>query len=577
MRDEMEEAKIKGSEILIKTLLDEGVDVVFGYPGGQIMGVYDTLYYYNDKLRHILVRHEQGAVHAAQGYARVKKRPGVVIVTSGPGATNVITGIADAMSDSTPLVVLTGQVGLSELGCDAFQEADVIGMTSPITKWNYQIRHASEVVWAVSRAFYIANNGRPGPVVLDLTRDAMSELAEYHYQKCDYITSYVPKQEVPSSVIDQAAAMINESKKPFVVFGHGISISKADEELKQFLLKGNIPAGSTLLGLSSLPTDFPLYQGMLGMHGNLACNVQTNECDLLIAVGMRFDDRVTRTVSSYARQAKKIHIDIDPSEINKLIQVDLGIVGDAKEVLSALTQKIEPRDRSEWIDGFTKLREIENDKVIESAIHPKEGGLRMGEVVNAVAESTKADAIIVTDVGQNQMMAARYSKFTKGDSFISSGGLGTMGFGLPAAIGAKVAFPEREVCLFVGDGGLQMTLQEFGTIMQENTSIKIILLNNNCLGNVRQWQQLFFGGRLSFISMINPDYMKLAEAYGMECATVSDRKDLYGAIEKMLASKKSYLLNVNVEELDNVMPMVPMGHGIESIMLTENEWYKKEA
>jgi len=572
----MEGEKIKGSEILMKTLLAEGVEVMFGYPGGQIMGVYDTLYYYKDKLRHILMRHEQGAVHAAQGYARMTNKPGVVIVTSGPGATNAITGITDAMSDSTPLVVLTGQVGLSELGCDAFQEADIIGMTSPITKWNYQIRHASEIVWAVSRAFYIANNGRPGPVVLDLTRDAMGELEEYHYQKCNHITGYIPSREVSESAIAQAAAMINEAKKPFVVFGHGISISGAEEELKQFLVKGNIPAGSTLLGLSCLPSDFPLFQGMLGMHGHLACNVQTNECDLLIAVGMRFDDRVTRTVSSYARQAKKIHIDIDPSEINKLVQVDLGIVGDAKEVLTALTEKISPCERKEWLDGFSKLQEIEESKVIAGAIHPQSGKLRMGEVVNVVAECTHNDAIIVTDVGQNQMMAARYSKFSKSNSFISSGGLGTMGFGLPAAIGAKIACPDREVCVFAGDGGLQMTIEEFGTILQENAAVKIILLNNNCLGNVRQWQQLFFGGRLSFIDMVNPDFMKLADAYGIECDTVTQREDLKDAVCKMLASKKPYLLNVEVEELDNVMPMVPMGHGIESIMLTETEWYKKE-
>lgn len=572
----MEDQLFKGSEILMKTLLEEGVEVVFGYPGGQIMGVYDTLYYYSDKLRHILVRHEQGAVHAAEGYARIKKKPGVVIVTSGPGATNVITGIADAMTDSTPLVVLTGQVGLSELGCDAFQEADVIGMTSPITKWNYQIRHASEVVWAVSRAFYIANSGRPGPVVLDLTRDAMSEMAQYHYKKCGYITGYIPKTRVSDALIDKAASMINDAKRPFVVFGHGVSIAGASEELKEFLQKGDIPAGSTLLGLSALPSDFPLYQGMLGMHGNLACNVQTNECDLLIAVGMRFDDRVTRTVSSYARQARKIHIDIDPSEINKLVQVDLGIVGDAKEILSALTDKIKSRRRTEWLSSFDGLYDIEKTKVIEPAIYPKSGGLRMGEVVNAVSEYTSGNAIIVTDVGQNQMMAARYSKFTQSDSFISSGGLGTMGFGLPAALGAKIAAPEREVCLFVGDGGLQMTIEEFGTIMQENAAVKIILLNNNCLGNVRQWQQLFFGGRLSFISMVNPDYMKLAEAYNIESSSISERKELKGAIRKMLDSKNPYLLNVNVEELDNVMPMVPMGHGIESIMLSETEWYKKE-
>lgn len=566
----------QGAEILMKTLLEEGVDVMFGYPGGQIMAVYDTLYYYTDRFRHILVRHEQGAVHAAQGYARLKKRPGVVIVTSGPGATNVITGIADAMADSTPLVVLAGQVGLSELGCDAFQEADVIGLTSPITKWNYQVRHASEVSWAVSRAFYIANSGRPGPVVLDLTRDAMLEFADYEYKKCDFIRTYIPKQIVPEQTISEAAAMINAAEKPFVVFGHGVQISRAEKELKDFLSKGNIPAGSTLLGLSSLPTDFNLYKGMLGMHGNLACNVQTNECDLLIAVGMRFDDRVTRTLSSYAKQAKIIHIDIDPAEINKLVKVDLGIVGDAKEVLAALADKIVYKERKEWLKAFDDLYEIELKKVIEPAIYPKEGELKMGEVVNVVAQRSGANAVIVTDVGQNQMMAARYSKFTDKDSFITSGGLGTMGFGLPAAIGAKIAEPERQVCLFVGDGGFQMTVEELGTIMQEKVAVKIILLNNNCLGNVRQWQQLFFGDRLSFVSMINPDYKKLAEAYQIKYASVNSREKLTEAVDEMLQSDEPYLLDVSVKELDNVMPMVPMGHGIESIMLSEDEWYKKE-
>lgn len=560
----------------MKSLLEEGVDVMFGYPGGQIMAVYDTLYYYTDKLRHILVRHEQGAVHAAQGYARIRRRPGVVIVTSGPGATNVITGIADAMADSTPLVVLAGQVGLSELGCDAFQEADVIGLTSPITKWNYQVRHASEVAWAVSRAFYIANSGRPGPVVLDLTRDAMIEFADYEYKKCDFIRTYIPKHDLSEKSIQDAADMINASEKPFVVFGHGVQISNAEKELKDFLSKGNIPAGSTLLGLSSLPTDFNLYQGMIGMHGNLACNVQTNECDLLIAVGMRFDDRVTRTLSSYAKQAKIIHIDIDPAEINKLVKVDLGIVGDAKEVLAALAKKMVFKERKDWLKAFDDLYEIEMNKVIKPAINPESGDIRMGEVVDVVSQRSGGNAVIVTDVGQNQMMAARYSQFKNSDSFISSGGLGTMGFGLPAAMGAKIAVPDREVCLFVGDGGLQMTIEEFGTIMQEKVAVKIVLLNNNCLGNVRQWQQLFFGGRLSFVDMINPDYQKLAEAYDIKYAEVTSRDQLTAAVDKMLQSDEPYLLNIHVMELDNVMPMVPMGHGIESIMLSEDEWYKKE-
>lgn len=570
----MENNRINGSEALLKCLVDEGADTIFGYPGGQIMPVYDKLVDYSDKLRHILVRHEQGAIHAAQGYARATGKTGVVLVTSGPGATNVITGIMDAKVDSTPIVVIAGQVSNSALGTDAFQEADLIGMTGTITKWNYQVRDAKDMAWAVSRAFYIARNGRPGPVVLDVTKDAQLSMVDFEFKKCGFIRSYIPYPKPSEEAIAKAAMLINEAERPFVVFGQGITLSGAEKELKEFLHKGDIPAGSTLLGLSALPTDDPLFAGMIGMHGYIAPNIKTNECDVLVAVGMRFDDRVTGTVQSYARQAKIIHIDIDPCEVGKIIPVDVGIIGDAKAVLRELTAKIARHDHKEWIASFENCLEVEKEKVIYPEVHPKEGWIKMGEVVDAVAEATKGNAVVVTDVGQNQMIAARYSKFTGGRSFISSGGLGTMGFGLPAAIGAKIGAAEKTVCLFVGDGGIQMTIEELGTIMQEKTGVKIFILNNNWLGNVRQWQELFFNKRYSQTRMQNPDYGAIASAYGIRCAIVEKREDLAGAVEEMLSDDAPAILDIHVEEEDNVMPMVAPGKPITNIMLNGKEIYE---
>ena len=557
------------------SLIQEGVDTVFGYPGGQIMPVYDSLCDYQDKVRHILVRHEQGAIHAAQGYARVGGNPGVVIVTSGPGATNVITGVHDAMTDSTPVVVITGQVSSAALGTDAFQEADVIGLTGPISKWNYQIRTADEVAWAVARAFYIARTGRPGPVVLDFTKDAQVGLTDFKYEKCNFIRSYVPDPKIPDQALHKAVALLNAAERPFLVFGQGVVLGHAEKELEAFLRKGDIPCGSTLLGLSALPSDFPLYRGMIGMHGNIAPNMMTNACDVLIAVGMRFDDRVTGTVATYARQAKVIHIDIDPSEIGKIIPVEAGIRGDAKKVLSLLTEKMEERRHPEWNAGFDRCDTVEKEVVIDPEVHPAGGMLRMGEVVDRVVSATGNKAVVVTDVGQNQMMGARYSRFSETRSFISSGGLGTMGFGLPAAIGAKIAAPARTVCLFVGDGGIQMTMQEFGTIMQEQIGVKVVLLNNNWLGNVRQWQEMFFGQRYSQTRMINPDYAMIARAYGIRCVTVERREELEAGLEAMFADDAPFILDVHVLEEGMVMPMVPPGKGINQIMITESEWYRQ--
>ena len=555
------------------SLIEEGVDTVFGYPGGQIMPVYDSLCNYQDKVRHILVRHEQGAIHAAQGYAREGGNPGVVIVTSGPGATNVITGVHDAMTDSTPVVVITGQVSSAALGTDAFQEADVIGLTGPISKWNYQIRTADEVAWAVARAFYIARTGRPGPVVLDFTKDAQVGLTDFKFEKCNFIRSYVPDPKIPDQALHKAVALLNAAERPFLVFGQGILLGHAEKELEAFLRKGDIPCGSTLLGLSALPSDFPLYRGMIGMHGNIAPNMMTNACDVLIAVGMRFDDRVTGTVATYARQAKVIHIDIDPSEIGKIIPVEAGIRGDAKKVLSLLTEKMEERRHPEWNAGFDRCDNVEKEVVIDPEVHPAGGMLRMGEVVDRVVAATGNKAVVVTDVGQNQMMGARYSRFSETRSFISSGGLGTMGFGLPAAIGAKVAEPGRPVCCFVGDGGIQMTMQEFGTIMQEQIGVKVVLLNNNWLGNVRQWQEMFFGQRYSQTRMMNPDYAMIARAYGIRCVTVERREELEAGLEAMFSDDAPFILDVHVLEEGMVMPMVPPGKGIHQIMITDSEWY----
>ncbi|MDO5572054.1 MAG: biosynthetic-type acetolactate synthase large subunit [Bacteroidales bacterium] len=564
---------INGSEALIKSLIAEGVKTIFGYPGGQIIPVFDKLYSYKDKVNHILVRHEQGAVHAAQGFARVSGEPGVVIVTSGPGATNVLTGVADAMIDSTPLVVITGQVPAPLLGSDSFQETDVVGVTLPITKWSYQIRKPEEIAWAVARAFYIAKSGRPGPVVLDFPKDVQIGNVDFEYKKCDYIRSYQPNPIIDYKSISQAASMINGAKKPFLIFGQGIILSHAEQELKDFIEKSGIPCACTLLGLSALASDFKQFKGMVGMHGNLGPNKKTNECDVLIAVGMRFDDRVTSDVNTYAKQAKIIHIDIDPSEIGKNIPVEIGILGNAKDVLNLLIEKVDSSDHSNWSEEFDALNAIENEKVTLPETKPESGYLNMGEIVDKVSQATANSAIIVTDVGQNQMMAARYSKFTITRSLITSGGLGTMGFGLPAAIGAKIASPEREVCFFTGDGGIQMTLQELGTIMQENTAVKIIVLNNNWLGMVRQWQELFFNERYSETRMVNPDFVKLAEAYGIKAETVGKREEIDDAIKRMIDHKGAYLLNVNVVENGMVFPMIPGGKCVSKMMLSTKEWY----
>ncbi len=564
---------LTGAEILLESLIAEGVDTIFGYPGGQILSVYDKLYSYTDRLNHILVRHEQGAVHAAQGYARASSRPGVVMVTSGPGATNVITGIADAMIDSTPIVVIAGQVGTAQLGTDAFQETDLVGMTAPISKWVYQIKEASEVAEAVAKAFHIATTGRPGPVVLDFTKTAQVGSAEYKFSKCDFIRSYVPVPTPDSAAIDEAVRLIDEAERPLVIFGQGIILSHAEEQLKAFLKKGGIPATSTLLGLSALPSDFPYYIGMAGMHGNVAPNMMTQRCDLLIAVGMRFDDRVTGRIADYASQARKIHIDIDPSEINKVIHVDVGINGDARQVLAAITERMRFSFHDDWTFSARNYERVEDEKVVAPEVRPESGSINMGEVVAKVAEASLSGAIVVTDVGQNQMTAARYSRFVNTRSFISSGGLGTMGFGLPAAIGAKIGAPSRNVVLFVGDGGLQMTVQEFGTIMQEHVAVKIVMLNNNWLGNVRQWQELFFGERYSQTRMLNPEYCLIARAYGIRYRMVEDREFLDEAVREMLASKEPYLLDVHVNGNEMVYPMIPPGKRVDEIMLNKDEWY----
>ncbi len=551
----------------MRSLVNEGVETLFGYPGGAIMPVYDALYDYRDRLNHILVRHEQGAVHAAQGFARVSGKVGCAIVTSGPGATNTVTGIADAMIDSTPMVVICGQVGTSLLGTDAFQEVDVVGVTSPISKWSYQIRRAEDVAWAVSRAFYIAKSGRPGPVVLDFAKNAQTAMVDYEPAKVDFIRSYQPIPPMDKDVIKKAAQMINESVKPFVLVGQGVELGDAREELKEFLEKAQMPAGCTLLGLSALPSDHPLNMGMLGMHGNLGPNVMTNQCDLLIAVGMRFDDRVTGNLKTYAKQAKIIHFDIDPSEIDKNVKVDLAVLGDCKQTLAAVTELLDETTHQSWIDGFKPYAEKEYNKVIDKAIHPKSGALLMGEVVRKVSEASNNEAILVTDVGQNQMFGCRYFKFTKGRSVVTSGGCGTMGFGLPAAIGATFGAPERTVCLFCGDGGLQMTIQELGTIMEQGAPVKIVLLNNNYLGNVRQWQAMFFNHRYSFTPMMNPDYELIAKAYGIPAKTVVERKDLDAAIKEMLSTDGPYLLQCAVLEEDNVLPMTPPGANVDCMML----------
>ena len=563
----MAKEKITGSEALMRSLEHEGIKTIFGYPGGAIMPVFDALYDHRDKLNHILVRHEQGAAHAAQGFARVSGEVGVCLVTSGPGATNTITGVADAMIDSTPIVVIAGQVGASLLGTDAFQEVDLVGITQPISKWSYQIRRAEDVAWAVSRAFYIARSGRPGPVVLDFAKNAQQELTEYEPVDVDFIRSYDPDPETDPKAVAEAVALINEARKPLVLVGQGVELGNAQEELRAFVEKADLPCGCTLLGLSALPSDHRLNKGMLGMHGNLGPNVKTNECDVLIAVGMRFDDRVTGKLETYARQAKVIHLDVDPSEISKNVAVDVPILGNCKRTLALLTELIQAQRHTEWIESFRPYEEKEYTQVIDREIHPKEGPLNMGEVVRKVSEATRNEAILVTDVGQNQMMACRYFKFTKNRSVVTSGGMGTMGFGLPAAIGATFGRPDRTVCVFMGDGGLQMTMQELGTVMEQKAPVKIILLNNNYLGNVRQWQAMFFNRRYSFAPMMNPDYMQIASAYGIPSRRVAERGELEEAIREMLDTDGPFLLEACVIEEGNVLPMTPPGSSVNYMML----------
>lgn len=563
----MSKEKISGSEALMRSLEHEGVKTLFGYPGGAIMPVFDALYDHRDKLNHILVRHEQGAAHAAQGFARVSGEVGVCLVTSGPGATNTITGIADAMIDSTPIVVIAGQVGASLLGTDAFQEVDLVGITQPISKWSYQIRRAEDVAWAVARAFYIARSGRPGPVVLDFAKNAQIELTDYEPVDLDFIRSYDPDPETDSKAVAEAVALINGAKRPLVLVGQGVELGNAQQELKEFVEKADIPCGCTLLGLSALPSNHRLNKGMLGMHGNLGPNVKTNECDVLIAVGMRFDDRVTGKLETYAKQAKVIHLDVDPSEIGKNVPVDVPILGNCKRTLALLTELIQPHKHEEWIASFKPYEEKEYTQVIEKEVFPKEGPINMGEVVNAVSEATHNEAILVTDVGQNQMMACRYFKFTKPRSIVTSGGMGTMGFCLPAAIGATFGRPDRTVCAFMGDGGLQMTIEELGTIMEQGSPVKIILLNNNYLGNVRQWQAMFFNRRYSFTPMMNPDYMKIAEAYGIAARRVMGREELNDGIQEMLSTDGPFLLEVCVVEEGNVLPMTPPGCSVNYMLM----------
>jgi len=563
----MDKQLVSGSEALIRSLIKEGVDTIFGYPGGAIMPVYDCLYDHTHELNHVLVRHEQGATHAAQGFARVSGKVGVCIVTSGPGATNAITGIGDAMLDSTPLVVIAGQVGAALLGTDAFQEIDLVSLTQPITKWSYQIRRAEDIAWAVARAFYIAKSGRPGPVVLDFAKNAQIAKVDYEPYTIDFIRSYQPVVDIDEDAVCAAAQLINSAKKPLALVGQGVELGGAQNELLEFLEKADIPAGKTLLGLSALPSAHRLNKGMLGMHGNLGPNVKSNECDVLIAIGMRFDDRVTGDLKTYAMQAKVIHFDIDPAEINKNMKATVAVVGDCKETLAAVTAQLKKNDHKEWLDSFKQSEETEYNSVIKAELNPDAGPITMGEVINKVSKATNHEAVLVTDVGQNQMMAARYFQFTKKRSVVTSGGLGTMGFGLPAAIGAAFGAPDRTVCLFCGDGGLQMTIQEFGTIMETGIGVKIVLLNNNFLGMVRQWQELFFHERYSSTPMKNPDYIKIASAYGIKGRSVHLREELDEAIQEMLHTEGSFLLEVGVVEKGMVYPMTPAGGKVTDILL----------
>lgn len=563
----IEKKNITGAEAIIHCLLAESVDLVYGYPGGAIMPVYDEFYKFSDELTHILARHEQGAIHAAQGYARSSGKVGVAIATSGPGATNLVTGIADAQIDSTPVVCITGQVPRHLLGTDAFQETDIVGISTPVTKWNYQITEAAEIPEIISKAFYIARSGRPGPVLIDITKNAQFDRFDLSYESCTEIRSYKPVPAVDTNQLKDAAAIINAAKKPMIVWGQGVILGEAEAEFKVLVEKSGIPAAWTVLGLSALPTAHPLNVGMVGMHGNYGPNVLTNECDVLIAIGMRFDDRVTGNLETYAKQAKVVHFDIDPSEINKNVTADVAVLGDAKETLAQILPLIEPKSHIEWLSEFEKKYEIEKNEIIEKAIRPTKEGLTMGEVIEGINKATKDDAIIVTDVGQHQMKACRYAKFTRSKSNITSGGLGTMGFCLPAAIGAKMGAPDREVVAVIGDGGFQMTLQELGLIFQHQVPVKIVVLNNNFLGMVRQWQQLFFEKRYASTEMTNPDFVKIAEGYHLKAERVTDRKDLQSTIDEMIKSKEPYFLEVVVEQEENVFPMVPSGASVSDIRL----------
>ena len=561
-------SKISGSEAVIKCLLEEGVDIIYGYPGGAIMPVYDELYKYQDKIQHVLTRHEQGATHSAQGFARISGRVGVAIATSGPGATNLVTGIADAQIDSTPMVCITGQVSSHLLGSDAFQETDIIGISTPITKWNYQITRASEIPEIFAKAFYIAKSGRPGPVLIDITKDAQFEEFNFSYKRINGIRSYKPTPIINMDKIRQAADLINMAKKPLIVWGQGVILGNAEKEFRDLIEKSGIPAAWTILGASAIPTDHSLNVGMLGMHGNYAPNVLTNECDVLIAIGMRFDDRVTGDVNRYAKQAKIIHFEIDPAEVNKNIEVDIPVLGDAKETLSKIIPLIDKKSHKNWLDEFKKLYQIEYDKVIHGELNPSKKGLTMGEVIKEINFQTKGNAAIVSDVGQHQMVACRYANFNKSKSNITSGGLGTMGFALPAAIGAKMASPEREVVAVIGDGGYQMTIQELGTVFQTKAAVKIVVLNNDFLGMVRQWQQLFFDKRYASTEMVNPDFVKIAEGYYLKAKRVTERKDLANAVEEMIKSNEPYFLEVVVEKEGNVFPMIPTGSSVSEIRLS---------
>jgi len=560
--------KISGAEAVIRCLLEEGVNLVYGYPGGAIMPVYDELYKFKDELHHVLVRHEQGATHAAQGYARATGKVGVAIATSGPGATNLVTGIADAQIDSTPMVCITGQVGKHLLGSDAFQETDIIGISTPVTKWNYQITDASEIPEIMAKAFFIAKSGRPGPVLIDITKNAQFDQLEFSYKKCTGIRSYTPKPTLNLEKVKEAAALINNAKKPYIIFGQGIILGEAEAELKELIEKSGIPAAWTILGLSALPTDHPLNVGMLGMHGNYGPNLLTNECDVLIALGMRFDDRVTGNLATYAKQAKVIHFEIDPAEIDKNVKTTVAVLADVKESLQALIPLIESKTHDAWHNKFKEKYKIECNAVINEELKPTNGGISMGETIEMINKYSKGDAIIVTDVGQHQMFACRYAKFNSTKSNITSGGLGTMGFCLPAAIGAKMGRPDREVVAIIGDGGFQMTIQELGTIFQTKVPVKIVVLNNEFLGMVRQWQELFFDSRYASTVMTNPNFVAIAEGYHIKSRKVTQREELDAAVAEMLASKDSYFLEVMVEKENNVFPMIPTGASVSEMRLS---------